>query len=77
MPYLFKEKLCKHLHDDQMRIALEPFFKDFIPKQGNMPFDWNQDIDVLRPENDAKFHKQLTKMLRKADVEYFKRIKEL
>ena len=52
--FLFKEKLCKNLH--QPSIKFQNFFKDFIPSLKCVPFNDSFSFYIFHIENDKLFH---------------------
>lgn len=78
---LFREKLAAYLCDDSLEDTA--FWKDYIPstsalsRAGLSHFAWDCKIDVFAKANHDIFHAQLVAALRKADVFYFLKIREL
>lgn len=81
MPNIFSKTLSEILCDDNLENV--PFYQDYLPsreslsKAGLREFTWNCQIDILAGHNDDAFHAELIAQLRKADVFYFLKIREL
>lgn len=81
LPFLFEDELAEFLCD--FSLEDEQFWKDFVPnnhalrRAGLTKFSHGCKVDALARDNFDRFHAKLVTELRKVDVFYFLKIREL